>query len=661
MKRTGYRLALILLALAVVALLSGCNEDSVERTLGNQVSGSIEHSYNVCHDPALTEWLNYAGHTVVGFTTRQHIPYTFTVLDSDTVNAFAAPWGHVYFYTGLLNFADSEDEVWGVMGHEVGHVVHRDLIKSVKRSILWNLGVGIVGSKSAGTGDLLGVGLGLLSFSYSRDDERNADDHGAAVMYASGHDPNGMVSFFTKLMKKYEKDKPSKLDAIFATHPLTSTRIARLEARPELSTADATTLARIGDGYVRRGRYLTGMKFLQQAIDKNPDLVAAHLSLADAALARGYQSLAASELRAVSEKLGYVPAVRSRLAYAESFKPAVWAAAADERDRTKTLLAQAPQIGQDAAVIAASAAEAGKALAGNIKPVATNTREVMKKLSSLASNDRQLTDPLSNSLLVGNNAIGRFSELVSALEGASDQATAMVTTVADARTDLARVAALSPDALPPAASGWLARSYHELLQAPADVRDSVALADSVRPDAIAAARSAADATTYMSHLIDSGENALLMDSLAAASQELNKHVAATAEATKKSRELSSRAQSRIYIAQLNLAAAGATPEEMASMAQIIAYFGRTDAAEVHALVAQGLGLGEAAACLFRSPSAHRSPSDLGRAGVAKGSFIDAFAAGGCSFAGTQILLKYAAKAISLEMPTGGHEAPRLTS
>ncbi len=356
MKRTGYRSVLGLLALTIVALLlSGCNEDSVERTLGGQVSGSIEHSYNVCHDPALTEWLNYAGHTVVGFTTRQHIPYTFTVLDSDTVNAFAAPWGHVYFYTGLLNFADSEDEVWGVMGHEVGHVVHRDLIKSVKRALLWNLGVGLVSSKSRGTGDILGVGLGLLSFSYTRDEERSADDHGAAVVYASGHDPNGMVSFFTKLMKKYDKDKPSKLDALFATHPLNSTRIARLEARPEFSTTDAATLARIGDGYVRRGRYLTGMKFLQQAVDKDPNLVAAHLALADAALARGYQALAASELRAASEKLGYVPAVRNRLAYAESAKPAVWSATADERDRTKALLAQAPQVGLDAAAVAASA------------------------------------------------------------------------------------------------------------------------------------------------------------------------------------------------------------------------------------------------------------------------------------------------------------------
>jgi Zn-dependent protease with chaperone function len=651
-KRTGHRTVLGLLGAAVVALLlSGCNEDSVERTLGNQASSSIEHSYNVCHDPALAEWINYAGHTVVGFTTRQHIPYTFTVLDSDTVNAFAAPWGHVYVYTGLLNFADSEDEVWGVMGHEVGHVVHRDLIKSVKRSILWNLGVGLVSSKASGAGDMLGLGLGILSFSYSREDERNADDHGAAVMYASGHDPNGMVSFFTKLMNKYEKDKPSKLDAIFATHPLTSNRIARLQARPEFSTTDATTLARIGDGYARRGRYLTAMKFLQQAISKDPDLLAAHLSLADAALARGYQALAASELRTVSDKLGYVPAIKSRLAYAESVKPSAWSAGVDERGRTKALLAQAPQVGQDAAAVAAAAAEA----------VSANTRELMKKLSTLGSSEKSLTDPLQKSLLVGNAAIGRFSELVSALEGASDQAAAMAATVADAKADLARVAALSPDALPPAASGWIARSYHELLQAPADARDSVALADSIRPHALAAAGSAADATTYMSRLMDHGEDALLMDSLAAASQELSEHVAATADATRKSRELAARAQSRIYLAQLNLAAAGATPEEMASMAQIIAYFGRTDAAEVNALVAQGLGLGEAAACLFRSPSAHRSPTDLGHAGVAKGSFIDAFASGGCSFAGTQILLKYAAKAISLELPTGGHEAPRLTS
>jgi hypothetical protein len=649
--------------IVVAALVSsGCNEDSVERTLGSQVSQSIEGSYNVCSDPALTDWLNYTGRTVVGFSTRQHIPYNFVVLDSDTVNAFAAPWGHVYFYTGLLNFADSEDEVWGVMSHEVGHVVHRDLIKSVKRSILWSIGLGVISNKSRGFGDALGLGLGLLSFSYSREDERNADDHGAAVMYAAGHDPNGMLTFFDRLMKKYEKDKPSKLAAIFMTHPLTSNRIVRLQARPELSTASAPILAHIGDGYVRRGRYLTGMKFLQQAVQKDPDLVSAHLSLADAALARGYLSLAASELQAASDKLGYVPAVKSRLAFAQSLKPAAWAAvAADERERLQALLADAPRVSGDAVAAANGAADAGKALAAQVKPLSGNTRDVMQKLSALSNNQANLTDPLQVSLIAGNSAISRFSELVSALEGVGDQAAATSTAIGDTRSDLVRVASVAPEAMPPAAAGWLTRTYQELLRAPEDIQEAVRVADAARAPAVKAAASAADASTYIAKLLEIGENQLLMDSLAAASHEVNDHVAPAAEATRKSRELSARAQSRIFISQLNLAAAGATPEEMASMAEIIAYFARTDAAEVNALVASGLGLGEAAACLFRSPVARRSPAELARSGLAKGSFIDAFGSGAPGFIGTGILLKYAARAISLELPTGGHEAPKFTS
>ena len=126
-------------ALAVVMALSGCDEDDIERSIGKQTASAVEKQYTIDDDPLLNEWINNMGQTLVAHTGRQHIPYTFKVIDTDMVNAFAAPYGHIYFLRGMLDFADTEDEVWFICGHEITHVVKRDSIKSLKKSLLYSL------------------------------------------------------------------------------------------------------------------------------------------------------------------------------------------------------------------------------------------------------------------------------------------------------------------------------------------------------------------------------------------------------------------------------------------------------------------------------------------------------------------------------------------
>ncbi|MCD6350485.1 MAG: M48 family metalloprotease, partial [Armatimonadetes bacterium] len=305
-------------------LLGGCNEDKIEKALGGQISRAIESTYHPVDDPALQDWLSYVGHTTVGMSTRQHIPYDFTVLDSDTVNAMAAPWGHVYFMRGLLDFAEDEDEVWMVMGHEVGHVVHRDVIKAVKRTFLWNLGLAAVSTKSRGMAEALGVGLGLLSFHYSRGDEYDADRAGVIHTYRAGHDPRAGMAFFVRLMEKYEKHKPSKIEALLRTHPLTSARIDAIKRRPECDPNNAEALAWIGRGYALRGRHVEGMRLLREAVKLDPKLAEARLALAEAAERRGYLALAQEQLQACADVLGYVPSVERRVQVVEATQPQQW-------------------------------------------------------------------------------------------------------------------------------------------------------------------------------------------------------------------------------------------------------------------------------------------------------------------------------------------------
>lgn len=643
-------------------LVPGCNEDDIEQMIGDSVAASVERSYPVVKNPAVQEWLTYVGQTTVAFSPRQHIPYTFRVLDSDTVNAFAAPWGHVYFFTGLLDMAEDEDEVWGVMGHEIGHVVHRDLIKAVKRSILWSIGLSFVEKRSRSLGEVLGIGLGLLSFSYSRDDERDADDYAARSMLASGHDPNYLTVFFTRLAEKYEKDKPSKIEVLFRTHPLTSERIQRLKKRPELDPENAAALARIGDGYLRRGRPLTAMRFLERALEKNPDLISARLSLAEAALARGYLDRANQEFRKASEKLGYTPSLKRRVAYASSLQPRAWAEpSAQEKSENERLLAEARSVAAQVAQQQAAVVNTRAGLMAQIEPLSARARTLMSQVSDLSAKQVQMSEKMQASLLSGNAAVNSVAELVSVLEGVSDTTRATVDRLAAAREVVERAITAGSVAMPPGSCGWLRRSLAELQKAPKDMRESLAAASEAVPAAQKAVASAADVANYMARLLEIGDNSLLFDSLRAASESVQANTTAAAEATKKSRQAAARAQARIFVAELNLAAVGATPEELDALVSLVTYFTRCSPQRVRHLLQQGLGLGEATACLLSYKAVSRPPAEVARAVVAGNSIVDAVESMGGSFRGASVLLKYAANAAKQELPTGSHETPRFTS
>ncbi len=144
-RRSAVRVALIpwVCLCVALALTSGC-DDKVEKQIGSLTASSVEKEYAVVSDPLISEWLNTAGQTMVGHSTRQSIPYSFKVIDTDMVNAFAAPYGYIYVTTGLLDFADTEDEIWGVVGHEIGHVVHRHGMSQAKKSFLYNIGLAIL-------------------------------------------------------------------------------------------------------------------------------------------------------------------------------------------------------------------------------------------------------------------------------------------------------------------------------------------------------------------------------------------------------------------------------------------------------------------------------------------------------------------------------------
>ncbi|PYS25805.1 MAG: hypothetical protein DMF72_00560 [Acidobacteria bacterium] len=163
---------------------------------------------------------------------RPSLVYKFHVIQSREINGFSLPGGHVYVTTALLRLAN-DNELGAVLCHEVGHIVARHSLKTLKKSkeyddVASSLGdiTGVAGDLARDLGVALGqmVGAGLLTV-HSRDEEREADFLGVRTMSGAGFDPQGMITMFQKLQRIEEQDS-DLLGSLFSDHPDAEERIA---------------------------------------------------------------------------------------------------------------------------------------------------------------------------------------------------------------------------------------------------------------------------------------------------------------------------------------------------------------------------------------------------------------------------------------------------
>ncbi|SPP64768.1 M48 family metallopeptidase [Nitrospira lenta] len=155
-------------------------------------------------------------------------PYKFqvTVVKSDVVNAFALPGGYVVVFTGLMKKADSGEEVAGVLGHELNHVLQRHGMERIVKSLgVMTVVAIIVGDQQGLIGLMRQVGVELLTLKFDRAQEMEADLTGLQLVYRAKIDPRGMITFFEKLSEKDE----GRIEW-FSTHPMSRARADRLQA-----------------------------------------------------------------------------------------------------------------------------------------------------------------------------------------------------------------------------------------------------------------------------------------------------------------------------------------------------------------------------------------------------------------------------------------------
>ena len=200
---------------------------------GKQYSMEIEKSSHLVTDPIVVEYVNRVGQNLVKNSDAK-VPFTIKVLDTDEINAMALPGGFFYVNSGLILACDSEDELAGVMAHEIAHVAAHHAAREMTKMNYMQIGSIPLMIFTQGTWTGYGIyeaaqlAVPLTFLQFSREYEAEADYLGIQYAYKAGYDPQGMVSIFEKL-DALEKHKPGALSRAFSDHPATPNRIADVE------------------------------------------------------------------------------------------------------------------------------------------------------------------------------------------------------------------------------------------------------------------------------------------------------------------------------------------------------------------------------------------------------------------------------------------------
>jgi predicted Zn-dependent protease len=203
-----------------------------EVALGQKTNPQILQSYGIYPDAALAAYVADLGKRLAALSDRPDMGYTFQVLDSPVVNAFAVPGGFVYLTRGILAYLNDEAELAGVAAHEIGHIAARHSAQQYSRAQMAQIGLGL-GSMVSKTfrkyAGLAEFGVGMLFLSFSRGNERQSDDLGVLYSSKAGYDARNMANLFITLERLNPGEDRSGLPGWFSTHPNPPDRVVAIQ------------------------------------------------------------------------------------------------------------------------------------------------------------------------------------------------------------------------------------------------------------------------------------------------------------------------------------------------------------------------------------------------------------------------------------------------
>lgn len=220
---------------SLAAILSGCSteynlvtkEEEVyfystdkEVAMGQAIDKEVEKQYKGVDDPLVQKRVEDIGQKIVAVCDRKDITYHFRVIEDKEFNAFSLPGGYVYVNTGLMEKIANDDELAGVLGHEIGHIVARHSIKRLQAVMGYSLLRVLIAQapNSQAVGEAADIVFSEKLLGYSREDELLADQLATRYLKLAGYDPYAMITFLKK-MQDYDKKRPLGPKTYAKTHP----------------------------------------------------------------------------------------------------------------------------------------------------------------------------------------------------------------------------------------------------------------------------------------------------------------------------------------------------------------------------------------------------------------------------------------------------------
>ena len=308
-----------------------------EARLGRAIMAQIRKMGQVVEDPLITEYVNEIGHRIAAQANNDGLhDFSFFVIEDPVINAFALPGGFIGVHTGLLEATRNEDELAGVLAHEVAHVTQRHIARSIhsgQRQSMMSMAImlgAILAAVAGADGDAvqgaIAVAQGTAAqqqINFTRSNEYEADRVGIEALANAGFDPQGMASFF-EVISRSNTPMEYRTPEFLRTHPVSSARIAesrnRARSYPAVHTNDTVNYgiarARIlvasqdtpeeavryferepyeyqsdverygrAIAYLNDGRNSDANRIFEELANREPEVIAYHIGLADAQLA----------------------------------------------------------------------------------------------------------------------------------------------------------------------------------------------------------------------------------------------------------------------------------------------------------------------------------------------------------------------------------------
>lgn len=224
-----------------VTAVSGVSEPE-ELAIGREIAGRMLGAAPLVNDAELQAYVNRVGRWVAVQSERPDLPWRFAVIDTASINAFAAPGGYVLLTRGLYEILDNEAQLAGVLAHEIAHIVRRHHVTVLQQSAALSAGAQLAqrDNRSALVNNMIGTGAEVFARGLDKGAEHEADAIGVVLAARAGYNPFGLIDVLHKLAARGAAD--GSLALLFKTHPLPGERLT------ELGTVLTPHLARLPAG-----------------------------------------------------------------------------------------------------------------------------------------------------------------------------------------------------------------------------------------------------------------------------------------------------------------------------------------------------------------------------------------------------------------------------